>query len=179
MAAEPQSAWLLEQKAARHEPVPRFREEVRTLMDERFHVTLLSLPMLTLVLFTALPIAFMILIAFTNFDSTHQPPGQLFTWTGLTNVTDVFLGNEVKTRTFFGILGWTLVWAVLATFTNYILGMLLAVVINHRVVRLKKLWRTCFGHRHCGAAVRQPAADLAGAGAAGSRQRGADGAWLD
>ena len=79
-------------------------------MDERFHVTLLSLPMLTLVLFTALPIAFMILIAFTNFDSTHQPPGQLFTWTGLTNVTDVFLGNEVKTRTFFGILGWTLVW---------------------------------------------------------------------
>lgn len=138
------SAWLLEQKAARHEPVPRFREEVRTLMDERFHVTLLSLPMLTLVLFTALPIAFMILIAFTNFDSTHQPPGQLFTWTGLTNVTDVFLGNEVKTRTFFGILGWTLVWAVLATFTNYILGMLLAVVINHRVVRLKKLWRTCF-----------------------------------
>ena len=97
------SAWLLEQKAARHEPVPRFREEVRTLMDERFHVTLLSLPMLTLVLFTALPIAFMILIAFTNFDSTHQPPGQLFTWTGLTNVTDVFLGNEVKTRTFFVI----------------------------------------------------------------------------
>ena len=59
-------SYYLEQKAARHEPVPRFREEVRTLMDERFHVTLLSLPMLTLVLFTALPIAFMILIAFTD-----------------------------------------------------------------------------------------------------------------
>lgn len=138
------SAWALEQKAERHEHINCFREDMKTLLDERFHVTLLSMPMLTLVLFTALPIAFMILIAFTNFDSTHQPPGQLFTWTGLTNVTDVFLGNEVKTRTFFGILGWTLVWAVLATFTNYILGMLLAVVINHRVVRLKKLWRTCF-----------------------------------
>ncbi len=37
-----------------------------------------------------------------------------------------------------------MVWAVLATFTNYILGMLLAVVINHRAVRLKKLWRTLF-----------------------------------
>ena len=49
------SAWLLEQKAARHEPVPRFREEVRTLMDERFHVTLLSLPMLTLVLLPRCP----------------------------------------------------------------------------------------------------------------------------
>lgn len=135
--------------------------------------------MLTLVLFTALPIAFMILIAFTNFDSTHQPPGQLFTWTGLTNVTDVFLGNEVKTRTFFGILGWTLVWAVLATFTNYILGMLLAVVHNHRDGQAQKAVAHLLCHRHCGAAVRQPPADLAGAGAAGSRQRRADGAWLD
>lgn len=139
-----QSAYALERRVAEGRHVNSFREDMRTLLDERFHVTLLSLPMLTLALFTALPIAFMILIAFTNFDANHQPPGQLFTWTGLTNVTDVFLGNEVKTRTFFGILGWTLVWAVLATFTNYILGLLLASVINHRLVRLKKLWRTCF-----------------------------------
>ena len=121
-----------------------FPETLAALADERFHIAALCLPLVTVMIFSVLPIIFMILIAFTNFDSTHQPPGQLFTWTGLTNVTDVFLGNEVKTRTFFGILGWTLVWAVLATFTNYILGMLLAVVINHRVVRLKKLWRTCF-----------------------------------
>ena len=139
-----QSAYALERRVAEGRHVNSFREDMRTLLDERFHVTLLSLPMLTLALFTSLPIAFMILIAFTNFDANHQPPGQLFTWTGLTNVTDVFLGNEVKTRTFFGILGWTLVWAVLATFTNYILGLLLASVINHRLVRLKKLWRTCF-----------------------------------
>lgn len=32
------------------------------------------MPMLTLVLFTLLPIIFMILIAFTNFDADHQPP---------------------------------------------------------------------------------------------------------
>ena len=31
----------------------------------------------------------------------------------------------VKAMAFFGILGWTFVWAILATFTNYILGMLL------------------------------------------------------
>ena len=125
-------------------PVPSFREEVKTLLDERFHVTLLTAPMTTLLLFTVLPIIFMVLIAFTNFDASHQPPGKLFTWTGLTNVTDIFLGNAIKTHTFFHILAWTMVWAVLATFTNYILGMLLAVVINHRAVRLKKLWRTLF-----------------------------------
>ena len=65
-----------------------------------------SMPMLTLVLFTLLPIIFMILIAFTNFDADHQPPGNLFTWVGMTNVTDIFLGNEIKTNTFFGLLGW-------------------------------------------------------------------------
>ena len=107
-------------------------------------MTLLTAPMTTLLLFTVLPIIFMVLIAFTNFDASHQPPGKLFTWTGLTNVTDIFLGNAIKTHTFFHILAWTMVWAVLATFTNYILGMLLAVVINHKAVRLKKLWRTLF-----------------------------------
>ena len=114
------------------------------LLDGKFHITLLAAPMITLVLFTLLPIIFMVLIAFTNFDSSHQPPGELFTWTGLTNVTDVFLGNSTKTHTFFGILGWTVLWAILATFTNYILGMLLAILINHKLVKFKKMWRTLF-----------------------------------
>lgn len=95
-------------------------------------------------LFTLLPIIFMILIAFTNFDADHQPPGNLFTWVGMTNVTDIFLGNEIKTNTFFGLLGWTIVWAIFATFTNYILGMLLAVAINSKLMKLKQVWRTCF-----------------------------------
>ena len=124
--------------------IPSFREDLRSLLDSRFHITLLAAPMLSLVAFTVLPIVFMVLIAFTNFDSAHQPPGELFTWTGLTNVTDIFLGNQTKTHTFFGIFGWTIVWAVLATFTNYILGMLLAILINHKLVKLKKMWRTLF-----------------------------------
>ena len=124
--------------------IPTFKEILSELFDSKFHITLLAAPITTLVLFTVLPIVFMILIAFTNFDSNHQPPGELFTWTGLTNVTDVFLGNSTKTRTFFGILGWTFVWAILATFTNYILGMLLAIMINHKLVKYKKMWRTLF-----------------------------------
>ena len=124
--------------------IPSFRENLKSLLDSRFHTTLLAAPMISLVAFTVLPIVFMVLIAFTNFDSAHQPPGELFTWTGLTNVTDIFLGNQTKTHTFFGIFGWTIVWAILATFTNYILGMGLAILINHKLVRMKKMWRTLF-----------------------------------
>lgn len=130
------------EKEGKH--IPTFKEILLELLDSKFHITLLAAPMTTLVLFTVLPIVFMILIAFTNFDSNHQPPGELFTWTGLTNVVDIFLGNSTKTHTFFGILGWTFVWAILATFTNYIFGMLLAMMINHKLVKCKKLWRTLF-----------------------------------
>lgn len=134
----------LNKRAKSGEHIPSFTEEAKSLLNERFHITLLAVPMTTLLLFTVLPIIFMILIAFTNFDANHQPPGNLFTWTGLQNVTDIFLGNATKTRTFAGILGWTAVWAVFATFTNYIFGMLLAILINHKLVKLKKMWRTWF-----------------------------------
>ena len=137
-------AWNAQQNREQGRKIDSFRDDLRSLTHERFHMTLLSMPMLTLVLFTLLPIIFMILIAFTNFDADHQPPGNLFTWVGMTNVTDIFLGNEIKTNTFFGLLGWTIVWAILATFTNYILGMLLAVAINSKLVKLKQVWRTCF-----------------------------------
>ena len=137
-------AWNAQQNMEQGRKIDSLRDDLRSLTHERFHMTLLSMPMLTLVLFTLLPIIFMILIAFTNFDADHQPPGNLFTWVGMTNVTDIFLGNEIKTNTFFGLLGWTIVWAILATFTNYILGMLLAVAINSKMVKLKQVWRTCF-----------------------------------
>ena len=137
-------AWNAQQNMEQGRKIDSFQDDLRSLTHERFHMTLLAMPMLTLVLFTLLPIIFMILIAFTNFDADHQPPGNLFTWVGMTNVTDIFLGNEIKTNTFFGLLGWTIVWAILATFTNYILGMLLAVAINSKLVKLKQVWRTCF-----------------------------------
>lgn len=137
-------SWNAQQNLEQGRKIDSFRDDLRCLTHERFHITLLSVPMVTLVLFTLLPIIFMILIAFTNFDADHQPPGNLFTWVGMTNVTDIFLGNEIKTNTFFGLLGWTIVWAILATFTNYILGMLLAVAINSKLVKLKQVWRTCF-----------------------------------
>ena len=144
--------WVVNLKNASHlcqlekagRSIPSFKEDTATLLNDRFHITLLSAPMTTLILFTVLPIIFMILIAFTNFDANHQPPGNLFTWTGMQNVTDIFLGNETKTRTFLGILGWTVIWAIFATFTNYIFGMILAIIINNRLVRLKKMWRTWF-----------------------------------
>ena len=40
------------------------------------------------------------------------------------------------------MLTWTLIWAFFATFTNYFLGMFVAMAINKKGINLKKLWRT-------------------------------------
>ena len=55
------------------------------------------------------------------------------------------LGGSSDFSMVFGkILLWTLVWAFFATFTNYIFGILLALIINKKGIRLKKMWRTIF-----------------------------------
>ena len=53
------------------------------------------------------------------------------------------MGNSIG-QTFWSVLGWTLIWAVFATFLNYILGMILAIVINRKTTKFKSFWRFCF-----------------------------------
>ena len=138
------ACYRAERTARTGERLPTLREEWRALLDERFHVTLLTVPTLLIAAFTVLPILFMILLAFTNFDSAHQPPGNLFTWTGLETFRGLLWDDPVKSYTLWKLLGWTLVWAIFATLTNYIGGILLALLIQQKGLRLKKLWRTLF-----------------------------------
>jgi arabinogalactan oligomer/maltooligosaccharide transport system permease protein len=42
------------------------------------------------------------------------------------------------------VLGWTIMWAIIATAFNYVLGMLLAILINRKGVKFKGLFRTIF-----------------------------------
>lgn len=128
----------------RKKKAPNIVEDIKDLLDKRFHATLLTPAIIGIVIFTVLPLIFMILIAFTNYDRSHQPPGNLFDWVGVDNFKAILGGNEKLAGTFFPVLSWTLIWAVIATITNYIFGMLLAILINKKNVRLKKLWRTAF-----------------------------------
>ncbi|MBP7401697.1 MAG: sugar ABC transporter permease [Clostridia bacterium] len=124
--------------------LPGIITDVRNLFDKRLHVAFLTPPVAGVFLFTILPLIFMILIAFTNYNSAHQPPGTLFTWIGFENFKNIFWSNPVQSQTFAGVFRWTLVWAFFATFSNYFLGMILALMINKKGIRFKKLWRTIF-----------------------------------
>jgi len=123
-----------------------FREGIASLSGENFHKTLLFFPTLSVVIFTVLPLLFMVLLSFTNYDRFHMPPGNLFTWVGLDNFRSIFGLSDTPLlgKTFGSILTWTLLWAFFATASNYVLGMLLAILINKKGIRPKKLFRTLF-----------------------------------
>ncbi|XFA98955.1 carbohydrate ABC transporter permease [Candidatus Izemoplasma sp. B36] len=121
-----------------------FKEDIRQLLDTRFHIAMLTPSIIGIITFTVLPTIFMILIAFTNYDSLH-PAGQvLFDWVGFDNFIAIFNGTgEISVR-FAPVLGWTLLWAFSATATCYIGGILLALLINKKGIKGKKIWRTIF-----------------------------------
>lgn len=119
-------------------------QDIKLLADEKYHITLLAIPTTLVGCFTILPLIFMILIAFTNFDHAHQPPNELFTWVGFGNFADIFVNNPMYSETFGKILVWTLIWAVVATFSCYILGVIVALMINKKGLKFKGVFRTCF-----------------------------------
>ncbi len=125
------------------------KEDLHSIVDDQFHKTLLALPMTGIIIFTLLPILFMVLVAFTNYDGTHNGyTNSLFTWVGLDNFNTMLSwsggagGTQSYAATFGEVLLWTLIWAFFATFTNYFLGMFVAMAINKKGIKFKKGWRT-------------------------------------
>lgn len=123
--------------------VPGFTDDIKSLFDKNLHMFLLPLPVLGIVVFTILPLVFMICMAFTNYSKMDSHT-VLFNWVGLKNFAKILNFNDAVGSTFWSVLGWTLVWAVAATFTNYIFGMILAMVINRKGTRCKSVWRSIF-----------------------------------
>lgn len=141
------NTYKLQKTAEAGKHINTFREDVYTYMEEKFHITLLALPVLGIVVFTLIPILLLILVAFTNYDQNHMPPTSLFTWVGLDNFISLFGGGGLTTTfgyAFVRILGWTLIWALFATITTYIGGILLALLLNSKKTRLTRMWRTLF-----------------------------------
>lgn len=128
-------------------PISTFQEDIKRLFNERFYLPLLLPPFIGLLIFTVMPLIFMILIAFTNYDYAHTPPGKLFDWVGIENFKTMFSfsgGGTGFALVFLRVLLWTFIWAFFATFSNYFLGMIIALMIGKKGIRLKKLWRTLF-----------------------------------
>lgn len=121
-------------------PVPGIVDDVKALFDKHIHRLLMTPPFLFLLVFTIVPLLYMMCMAFTNYSKVDDHL-VLFDWVGMKNFLSVFDGNSVVGKQFADVLIWTLVWAFFATFLNFFLGTFLAMVINRPSIRGKSVFR--------------------------------------
>lgn len=119
--------------------VPNIIDDVKSLFDENIHKLLMIVPFSMLMIFTVIPLAYMISMAFTNYNKDND---RLFDWVGFETFGQLFEGSGVLAEYFWSVLGWTLVWAFFATFLNFFLGTFMALIINRPTTRYKSFWRT-------------------------------------
>ena len=123
----------------------KFIEDIKSLLDDRFHILMLTPTCIAALVFTILPTVFMILIAFTDFGNTEKETVEsFFNWVGFDNFKGIFSTVDSELSRFGSIILWTFIWAFFATFTCYFAGIIVALLINKKGVRCKKLWRTIF-----------------------------------
>jgi len=127
-------------KAGKH--VPNFVETLKSLLDENIHKLLMTPPTACLAIFSILPLFYMMSMAFTNYSKDGDRL-VLFDWVGLKNFFAIFDSTSVIGKQFGDVLVWTLVWAFFATFLNFFLGTIVAMIINRKTIKFKGLWRGC------------------------------------
>lgn len=138
------SAFATQYRKEKGMHVPSFKDDMHSIKEENLHVVMMAFPIVGILTFTILPLVYTILVAFTNYDRDHQPPGNLFDWVGLDNFGDLLSTGGRLASTFWPVLGWTLTWAFFATITCYIGGLILALLINRKGTKFKGFWRFMF-----------------------------------
>lgn len=116
-------------------------QTIEFVKDKQFAYLILFLPALAALFLNVLPLIFSIIIAFTNYAAPVLPPANLLEWTGLETFKKLFTLKSWS-HTFYGVLLWTIIWALLSTLTTFLGGMLMAVLINQKEIRFKRFWRT-------------------------------------
>lgn len=117
------------------------REQYRNLVEQGYPY-LVSGPSLLILLFAVVfPILFSIALAFTNYDLYHSPPANLVDWVGFDTFAKIFT-VDIWRSTFFDVLGWTVVWTLIATTLQVGIGILMAVIVNQPGLRFKRFFRT-------------------------------------
>lgn len=132
-------AYRMQKRLQQGKRILSLKEEAAELLDKKFYVTVLALPVIGVFVFNILPIIFMVLIAFTDYGGDIVPP-ELIDWVGLANFKKLLTLTQFA-PTFFHILGWNVVWAVVSTALNYFAGLGLALLLNKDCVKGKAIWR--------------------------------------
>ncbi|WP_100487460.1 carbohydrate ABC transporter permease [Sporolactobacillus pectinivorans] len=105
---------------------------------------LLTFPAYIIMIFVIVfPVLVTLFMAFTNYDFYHIPPARLINWVGLQNFFNMFFLSSYRS-TFVTVLGWTIIWTIMATTCQIVLGIITAVVSNQDFIVGKRIFRIIF-----------------------------------
>ncbi|MFD2655046.1 carbohydrate ABC transporter permease [Gracilibacillus thailandensis] len=120
---------------------PSIRESIKIAYDKSF-VYLLTIPGFVLLIFSVLlPLLFAVSLAFTNYDLYNSPPKNLLDWVGFENFGKLITAPLWK-DTFVSVFAWTIMWTLVATTFQIVLGLFLALLANDSRIKFKKVIRT-------------------------------------
>lgn len=118
-----------------------FKKTIKKTFEQSYALLFLSPGKIFLIMVTLLPLLFTALLAFTNYDLYHSPPGKIIGWVGFKNFVKIWTYGSWK-RTFLSVFSWTVVWTVLSTVSTFALGLFIALLVNQKDIKGAKVWRT-------------------------------------
>ncbi|MGX1900500.1 carbohydrate ABC transporter permease [Thermolongibacillus altinsuensis] len=121
--------------------ITSLKEQYHILIDEGFPYLMVTPGFFLLVFVVILPIIFVLLLSFTNYNLYHQWPAKLVDWVGFENFLKLFT-LDLWRKTFINVFSWTLIWTFGATTLQIVLGIFLAVLVNQKDLKGKSIIRT-------------------------------------
>ena len=121
------------------------KASVAELGNRAFPITGLIPCLVLLLVFVVVPLVFSIGVAFTNYSAPDNiPPNNTVDWVGGENFKTLLGGQNSWSKGFVRVAVWTLVWAVLSTFTCYFGGLLVAVQLKESGIKFSSVFRFIF-----------------------------------
>ncbi|MGX4767456.1 ABC transporter permease subunit [Bacillus mojavensis] len=122
-------------------PMSSLKEQYQNIIAQGYPYVVSGPSLFILIFALIFPILFSFALAFTNYDLYHSPPAKLVDWVGFQTFTDIFT-VDIWRSTFFDVLAWTVVWTLCASTLQVSLGICLAIIVNQKDIRFKRLFRT-------------------------------------
>ena len=120
---------------------PSFLQAVSQFYDRGFPYFMIMPGLIMLIFIVVLPLLFMLALAFTDYNQYKAPPRNLLNWVGFTNFKDL-MNVGIWKDTFLSVFTWTIVWTVVATSLQILLGFFLALLVNDKRIKFKRTIRT-------------------------------------
>lgn len=95
--------------------------------------------LITIVIFTVLPIIYSIYIAFTNYSLNTM---NNYKFIGFQNFKDILAGPF--TKVFFPVFIWNIVFALLSTAGTFLVGLIIALVLSNKFMRESFIYKAIF-----------------------------------